>query len=145
MINFKIPINYNFFIFYKVKNICKSAREQEEYKSFNQWFDDEKNIYIGRNAGKYTQRGVKESKWANPFICCDWEMAKAEWVVEDLVNCYEKYVRKNAVLMNSLHELEGKQLGCWCKPGLCHGDVLIKLYNEMYVQEPTEKKRKTHV
>jgi hypothetical protein len=61
------------------------------------------------------------------------------------VNCYEKYVRKNAVLMNSLHELEGKQLGCWCKPGLCHGDVLIKLYNEMRVQEPAEKKRKTHV
>merc|ERR1711936_181701 len=65
------------------------------------------------------------------------------WVLEDLVKCYENYVRKNPQLMNSLHELEGKQLGCWCKPGLCHGDVLVKLYKEKYEQQPSEKKRKT--
>ena len=56
---------------------------------------------------------------------------------------YEKYVRKNALLMNSLHLLEGKQLGFWCKPGLCHGDVLVKLYKEMYEQQPSEKRKKT--
>ena len=27
-------------------------------------------------------------------------------------------------------ELEGKELGCWCKPYLCHGDILIKLFKE---------------
>ena len=53
--------------------------------------------------------------------------------------------------MNSLHELKGKQLGCWCKPGVCHGDVLVKLYNEKYGEystekneEPVEKRKKTH-
>lgn len=137
-----------------MKNICKAAREGEGFHSFCAWFDDEKNVYIGRNAAKYTQRGVQESKWANPFICVDREVGKSEWVAEELVTCYEKYVRKNAKLMNSLHELEGKQLGCWCKPGVCHGDVLVKLYNEMRVQQPAEKqpaekqpaekKRKTH-
>ena len=125
-----------------VKNVCKSAREHDGYKSFSQWYDGENNVYIGRNAGKYTQRGVRDSKWANPFICCDWDAAKTEWVVEELVKSYEKYVRKNVLLMNSLHELKGKQLGCWCKPGLCHGDVLVKLYNEMYEKQPTEKRRK---
>ena len=30
--------------------------------------------------------------------------------------------------MNDLHELEGKTLGCWCKPEKCHGDILIKLW-----------------
>ena len=128
-----------------MKNICKSAREAEGYNSFCAWFDDEKNVYIGRNGGKYTQRGVQESKWANPFICCDREVGKSEWVIEQLVNCYEMYVRKNMILMNSLHELEGKQLGCWCKPGVCHGDVLVKLYNEICVQQPAEKKRRTHI
>ena len=27
-------------------------------------------------------------------------------------------------------ELEGKEIGCWCKPGPCHGDILIKLFKE---------------
>ena len=126
-----------------VKNVCKSAREQDGYKSFSQWFDDENNVYIGRNAAKYAQRGVHDSKWSNPFICSDWDASKADWVVEEMMKIYEKYVRKNVVLMNSLHELEGKVLGCWCKPGVCHGDVLVKLYNEMYEEQPTEKRRKT--
>ena len=106
-----------------VKNVCKSAREEEGFKSFGQWYDGENNIYIGRNAAKYAQRGVYDSKWANPFTCLDWSVSKEEWLLEDLVKCYENYVRKNPELMNSLHELEGKQLGCWCKPGPCNGDV----------------------
>jgi hypothetical protein len=126
-----------------VKNVCKSAREQDGYKSFSQWFDDEKNVYIGRNAAKYVQRGVLDSKWSNPFLCLDWDASKADWLVEEIMKIYEKYVRKNVVLMNSLHELEGKELGCWCKPGVCHGDILVKLYNEKYGEQPTEKRRKT--
>ena len=127
-----------------VKNLCKSAREEEgDYKSFGEWYDGENNIYIGKNASKYAQRSVKDSKWANPFICLDWHVSKEEWVLEDLVKCFENYVRNNSHLMNSLHELEGKQLGCWCKPGACHGDVLIKLYKEKYGQQQSEKKRKT--
>jgi hypothetical protein len=30
-------------------------------------------------------------------------------------------------LLNDLHELEGKTLGCFCKPLACHGDVLKDL------------------
>jgi len=33
--------------------------------------------------------------------------------------------------MASLHELKGKRLGCFCKPKLCHGDVLVELINDM--------------
>ena len=60
-----------------------------------------------------------------------------------MLRLYETYVRKSPQLMSSLHELEGKQLGCWCKPGPCHGDVLVSLYKEKYGEEPAEKKRKT--
>ena len=35
----------------------------------------------------------------------------------------------NKELMNSLSELRGKRLGCWCKPERCHGNVLIELLN----------------
>ena len=127
----------------KVVNVCKSARESEGYASFVAWFDDENNIYVGRNAGKYTQRGGIESKWANPFICVDLDVAKTPWAVEDLMRCYEKYVRNHPILMNSLHELEGKKLGCWCKPGPCHGDVLLKIFTEKYGNdEPVTKKSK---
>ena len=77
-----------------VKNLCKSAREEEgDYKSFGEWYDGENNIYIGKNASKYAQRSVKDSKWANPFICLDWHVSQEEWVLEDLVKCYENYVR----------------------------------------------------
>jgi hypothetical protein len=29
-------------------------------------------------------------------------------------------------LIAALGELRGKVLGCWCKPALCHGDVLAE-------------------
>ena len=34
---------------------------------------------------------------------------------------------KNKELMNSLKELKGKVLGCWCCPELCHGNILLDL------------------
>jgi len=39
-------------------------------------------------------------------------------------------MRSNKELLNSLHEIEGKNLGCWCYPEKCHGNVLIKLIEE---------------
>jgi len=30
----------------------------------------------------------------------DWSVSKEEWLLEDLVKCYENYVRKNPELMN---------------------------------------------
>ncbi len=32
-------------------------------------------------------------------------------------------------LLTSLHELEGKDLVCWCSPAACHGHVLFSLAN----------------
>lgn len=113
-----------------LKNICKANREQEGYTSFVDWFTNDKNIYIGRNAAKYTQKNVTESKWANPFVLCDGVGADKEWMMRETLNSYEKYVRNNPFLMFSLSELKDKNLGCWCAPSPCHGDVLIKLYKE---------------
>ena len=79
-------------------------------------------IYIGRDVkyGLY----IPGSKWQNPF-------SVSEYGREKCLELYEKYIITNPKLMNSLPELKGKILGCWCKPEKCHGDILIKLLNGM--------------
>lgn len=77
-------------------------------------------VYIGR-----------PSKWGNPYSHNRGTLAK--FVVENVdesLEKYEKHIRDNEELFNSLHELEGKRIGCFCKPGKCHGDILVKLINE---------------
>ena len=82
-------------------------------------------LYIGRHCsmGGWTLPG---SKWANPFSI------KQYGTRDEVCRLYEQYIRNNTNLYNSLHELSGLRLGCWCKPELCHGDVLVKLFNEVY-------------
>lgn len=74
-------------------------------------------VYIGR-----------PSKWGNPFSHKDDTLA--EFRVKnrkEAIEKYREYILKNKELMDSLKELEGKVLGCWCKPQACHGDVLVEL------------------
>lgn len=67
-------------------------------------------VYIGRG-----------SKWGNYFII------GKDGNRKEVIAKYKKYVLNNKDLFNSLEELEGKTLGCHCKPKECHGDVLIEL------------------
>ena len=34
---------------------------------------------------------------------------------------------KDQMLVRKLMWLKGKNLGCWCKPNACHGDILLEL------------------
>ena len=80
-------------------------------------------VYIGR-ALNYPKATFPESKWHNPFTV-------KQYGLEASLKLFEIYMKKSPELMNSLHELKGKILGCWCKPKVCHGDVLIKLLKGM--------------
>ena len=71
-------------------------------------------VYIGR-----------PSVWGNPFKI-DKDGTRAE-----VIKKYEAYIRSNNQLLVLLPSLKGKKLGCWCYPKFCHGDVLIKLINEL--------------
>ena len=74
-------------------------------------------IYIGRG-----------SKWGNPYkIPQDGDR-------DTVIQKYEDYIRDRPGLLDSLPELRGKVLGCWCKPKPCHGDVLIKLLKEFGIE-----------
>lgn len=84
-------------------------------------------LYIGR-----------PSKWGNPYI---FKPSKYGGILvadraESIIR-YEEYAREN--LWNLLQELEGEILGCWCKPQICHGDILIKLFKEKFVGVLDEK------
>ena len=73
-------------------------------------------IYIGR-----------PQKWGNPFsIGKDGDR-------DEVIMKYEDWIKTQPHLLNSLHELKNKTLGCWCKPQACHGDILIKLIKEYNV------------
>jgi hypothetical protein len=84
-------------------------------------------VYIGRrwNLGGWD---LPHSKWHNPFT------ARALGSLQRAVAEYEKHVRRSPELMAAIPELYNQRLGCWCKDkpeALCHGDVLVRIAQEM--------------
>src|SRR3546814_12193047 len=43
---------------------------------------------------------------------------------------FEEYSLENQQRLDDLPELQGKLLGCWCAPELCHGHILSRLVAE---------------
>jgi hypothetical protein len=72
-------------------------------------------VYIGRG-----------SKWGNPFKMLDHTQDERDRVCDE----YEDYFWKSE-LPNHLDELQGKVLGCYCKPLRCHGDFLVQEANKL--------------
>ena len=90
------------------------------YNSFEDWISDPNHLYIGRNMSHHVA-GALGSKWGNPFRYKKGNKSSRKKCLER----YENHIRKNSDLFNAVMELEGKELGCWCKPSPCHGDILI--------------------
>jgi hypothetical protein len=44
---------------------------------------------------------------------------------------YAAWIMTRPELLSRLHELRGKRLGCWCSPLPCHGDVLVRLVEDL--------------
>ena len=68
---------------------------------------------------------ARPSKWGNPF-----EIGR-DGTREQVIRMYEVHVRRRPDLLAALPELAGNRLGCHCKPLACHGDVLVKLLEEV--------------
>ena len=66
-----------------------------------------------------------ESCWENPF------KAPRDGTLAEVLVKYELYVRSRPELLERLPELAGMDLACWCVPAPCHGDVLVRLFNEL--------------
>lgn len=70
-------------------------------------------VYIGR-----------PSIWGNPFLI------GRDGDRDEVVDKYKDYLISNPKLMSKILELDGKTLGCFCKPKRCHGDVIVELIEE---------------
>ena len=46
---------------------------------------------------------------------------------KEVIEKYRVYVMTRQDLLDHLHILKGKTLGCFCNPKPCHGDVLAEL------------------
>lgn len=78
----------------------------------------------------------RTTKWGNPYSHKDGTLAKYKVKTrQEAIDNYREYILSNEELLNSLHEIRGKTLGCWCKPKSCHGDILIELCNRKVILE----------
>lgn len=65
------------------------------------------------------ERIDRRGPWGNPFEL------PADGDRDTVIRNYEQhYLPYKPSLLDRLHELKGKALGCWCAPEPCHGDVL---------------------
>lgn len=78
-------------------------------------------VYIGR-----------PSKWGNPYTHIQDGKTLAKYIVgsrDEAIESYREWITNGdgKHLLDDINELNGKTLGCWCKPKSCHGDVLVEL------------------
>ena len=86
-----------------------------------EWANNSNNIYIGRpNKNLPGIRG----DWGNPYKITNYYDKEER---KQCVDNYTTYITKNSTLMQSLGQLEGATLGCYCSPLKCHGEILIHL------------------
>ena len=103
-----------------------------KYENLKDWISDTNNVYIGR-AGVVFIDGKRYPKhssiFANPY------KINVDGNREEVIEKYKKYItdkiNNDTNLQSELLSMKGKTLGCWCKPELCHGDVLVDLIKKV--------------
>jgi hypothetical protein len=76
----------------------------------------------------------RPGKFGNPFTVTA-ERPQAEAVAAfrtwlTVGGCTAGMPERKRLILDSLHELRGKNLACWCTPGKpCHADVLLEIAN----------------
>ena len=86
-------------------------------------------VYIGRRHKDFPMG----SKWGNPYV------RGKDGTSAEVLAQYKQHVLSTPELLESLPELEGKILGCWCKVANdpmrpCHGDILIQILEEFTIK-----------
>ena len=90
-----------------------NIKKDDKYKNLKSTSTYE---YIGR--GSY---------WGNPYSMYDEGEDRDEVIRKYKYDFdFEKFPNKDKSLV---HKLAGKRLGCFCKPEVCHGDVLANYLN----------------
>ena len=96
-----------------------------ECKDLADWCSRSNHVYIGNKRMTFINKKrypKEDSIWANPFKTG--RDGTREQVLEKYRDYIIKKVERNEL---DLNQLQGKVLGCWCKPNKCHGDILNEL------------------
>ncbi len=101
-----------------VINCRKKNLQENGYDDFEDWNSNKDNVYIGRNMNYYVKGAIK-SKWCNPYPVKKYGLDKC-------LEMYKKYLYDSG-LIDDIEELRDKNLGCWCAPSSCHGDILLDI------------------
>eukprot|EP00727_Mastigamoeba_balamuthi_P003014 m51a1_g1271 hypothetical protein (178) ;mRNA; r:97078-97611 len=117
----------------RVVNVKVAELRKSGYPTLRSWLaDTERNVYIGRKVHRVAD--TYDSKWGNPYRVTGGEAGR-----RDAVEKYRTYLRSNAELMAALPELRGKNLGCWCKPLRCHGEVLVEELTRVLAEQQQQQ------
>ena len=92
----------------------KRGKETRVVNVSNEDYD----VYIGRG-----------SQYGNPF------KIGPDGNRNEVIKKYEMWLRNSSDLLYYLYNLQGKRLGCHCKPKACHGDILVKMLKEKKCDE----------
>lgn len=77
----------------------------------------------------------RSSKWGSPFSTKI--ESKAKYIVATRKEAIDKHKEwllngEGKYLLEDLHELKGKTLGCWCNDNQrCHADIIVSLVNDL--------------
>jgi hypothetical protein len=111
---------------------CRVKYIRPQYQNLKEWMEDNDNIYIGRAGVVFIDIDGKPERFpklSSPF--CNPYRIGVDGTREDVIAKYRCYIvdklKGNPDLVELLLSMQGKNLGCWCHPDACHGDVLIKL------------------
>lgn len=110
---------------------CKVQYIRPTYNNLKEWIDNENNIYIGRKGVVFIDKNrfpKNSSNFANPY-----KIGK-DGTREEVLFKYKNYIlnklENNKDLVSELLLLKGKNLGCWCYPEICHGNILLELIDK---------------
>ena len=76
-------------------------------------------IEWAKSAGVFV-RVDRRSRWGNPFLI------PRDGDRDQVIAAYRAHLLSDPELVDDVHELRGKILGCWCSPKACHGDILAE-------------------
>jgi hypothetical protein len=98
-------------------------------------------VYIGRACPRAADPRCRvSSEWCNCF-----RVGRDTKTAGGSLRRYERmlraYLANNPDAVPRLLALRGKRLGCWCTPEPCHGDVLVRVIEELGEREGTEARR----
>ena len=90
--------------------------------NIDDWMDDSTHLYIGRACYKVKNMKSINYAYGNPFKCR--ELGRIKYL-----SLYLDYIKANIDIIYEINRKQPAKFGCWCKPKLCHGHILVHLVN----------------